>query len=62
MPVQDHLQRVFLLGEGGLVTLQWRRDDGLLAAHWRGRERRVLQVVRVLLGPHIEKLEQHESR
>lgn len=45
------------MSEGGLLALQWCRNDGLLAAHWRGREGRVLQVMCVLLGPHVEELE-----
>lgn len=54
-------RRVLLLNEGRLVALQRRRNDGLLAAHRRGGEGRVLQVVGVLLGPHVEELERHGS-
>lgn len=36
--------------------MQRRGDDGLLAAHRSGRERRVLQIQRVLFGPQVEKL------
>lgn len=57
--VRDHSRWVFLLSEGGLVTLKWCSNNGFLAAHRRGREGRVLQVMSVLLGPHVEKLEQH---
>lgn len=47
---------VLLLSERGFVSVQRRSDDGLLAAHRSRRERRVLQVKRVLFGPQVEKL------
>lgn len=53
------VQRVFLLRERGFVPVQRGRDHRLLAAHRRGGQRRILQVQRVLLGPHVEELWQH---
>lgn len=49
---------VLLLSERGFVSVQRRGHDGLLAAHGSGRERRVLQIKCVLLGPQIKKLGQ----
>lgn len=54
--VKRDLHRVLLLSERGFVSVQRRGDDGLLAAHGSGRERRVLQIKRVLFGPQVEKL------
>lgn len=53
---KDYLRWVFLLSEGGLISLQRGCNDGFLAAHRCGREGRILQVVSVLLGPHVEEL------
>lgn len=50
------VHRVLLLSERGFVPVQRRSDDGLLTAHRSGRERRVLQVQRVLFGPQVEEL------
>lgn len=56
MKERGAVQRVFLLRERGFVPVQRGRDHRLLAAHRRGGQRRILQVQRVLLGPHVEEL------
>lgn len=55
----DFLHGVFLLSEGRLVPLQRCRNNGLLTAHWCWCERWILQVVTVLLCPHVEELKEH---
>lgn len=61
MKKSNYLHGVFFLSERGLVPLQRRRDDSLLTAHRCWREGWILQVVTVLLRPHVEELKEHRS-